>query len=376
MKKHHLLILLWLFVSLYGAVMEFSATYINTTIYGGNPFLGLVSQFVVILIVGGAGTVFFHSAKIDTYQLMKRFAKPVMIITVGALAFVAAFGGIRGGARMVIPLGPFDFQPMEMFKISAILYFAYQFSNVKPSETLVDSVTKLFLPIIGIGLVILQPDFGGAMIILIVLYWLLIINGQNLKQLILLAVGGSATIIFAVMFLLKEYQRARIFMWLNPFNDAAGSGWQLINSYVAISNGGLLGSGYMSSVQKAGFLSQPGSDFIFAIICEELGLIGALLTIGLLVSIAVVVISIGNTAHERFGMLYCYGFAMLLLTQTFINVGGVTGVIPMTGVTLPFISTGINSYLFMSLGVFLTVPISRIGIKEKKRERKTTNFKG
>ncbi len=376
MKKHHVIILLWLLVSLYGAIMEFSATYINTTIYGSNPFLGLAAQLFVILVVGGAGTVFFHSSKIDTYQMMKRFAKPIMYICLVALAFVAVAGGVRGGARMVIPIGPFDFQPLEMFKISAILFFAYQFSSVKPSENLLDSGRKLILPFIGIALIILQPDFGGAMIILITLYWLLIINGQNFKQLLLLAVAGFTTISFGVMFLLKEYQRARIFMWLNPFTDAQGNGWQPINAYVAISNGGLLGSGYMNSVQKAGFLSQSGSDFVFAIICEELGLIGALLTIGLIGAVAVVAISIGNTAHERFGMLYCYGFAMLLLTQTFINIGGVTGVIPMTGVTLPFISTGINSYLFMTLGVFLTIPISRASIKEKKRERKTTNFKG
>lgn len=378
MKKHHTIILLWFVVSLYGAAMAFSATYVNTTIKGGNAFGDLLSQLFVILIVGGAGVfVFFIQKKVNVYQLMKRFSKLSMYISLGALVVVILLGSVsaRSGARMVIPLGPFDFQPMELFKISILVYFASEFSNVKPTETLIDSIKKLILPLIGIVLIIIQPDFGGAMICLIVIFFMMVINGQHLKYIGQISLGGIAAGLIGFQFL-HDYQKARIFMWLNPFNDAQGSGYQLIQSYVAISNGGLLGSGYMSGIQKAGYLTQPGSDFIFATICEELGLIGAVFTIGIIFAIAMMAISIGNSAHERYGMLYCYGFAMLLLTQTFVNIGGVSGVIPMTGVTLPYISSGINSYLFLTLGVFLTVPVSRTSIKEKKRERKATNFKG
>lgn len=378
MKKHHIIILLWFIVSVYGAAMAFSATYVNVTIKGGNAFIGLASQLIVILAVGIAGVwLFFIQKKFDMYQLMKRFSKYAMYIAVGSLAGVLLIGdaAVRSGARMVIPLGFVDFQPLEFFKIAIILYFAYQFSTVKPTDSLKDSIQKLIIPIIGLLMIIVQPDFGGAMISMIVIFFLLIVNGQNLKQIGFLTAGVGA--IGAVGFsFLHDYQKARVFMWLNPFNDAQGSGYQLINSYVAISNGGLLGSGYMSGIQKAGYLTQPGSDFIFATICEELGLLGAIFTISLLFAIAMMAISIGNTAHERYGMLYCYGFAILILTQTFVNIGGVSGVIPMTGVTLPYISEGINSYLFLTLGVFLTVPVSRVSIKEKKRERKATNFKG
>lgn len=376
MKKHHFIILLWFIASIYGAAMAFSATYVNTTINGGNAFLDLAFQLVVILVVGGAGIyVLMLSKKINSYQLMKRFSKLAMYVTLCALVLVLLVGGIRGGARMVIPLGIIDFQPLEMFKITMILYFASEFSELKPSDTVKDILIKLIPIIVGGLLIVVQPDLGGAMICVIVTFFLLVINGQRIKEL-LISSGIFAGLGVVGISFLQDYQKARIFMWLNPFNDPQVSGYQLINSYVAISNGGLLGSGYMSSIQKAGYLSQPGSDFIFAIICEELGLLGAFFTIIILFTIALMAISIGNSAHERFGMLYCYGFALLLLTQTFVNVGGVTGVIPMTGVTLPFISTGINSYLFMTLGVFLTVPISRVSIKEKKRERKATNFKG
>lgn len=378
MKKHHTIVLLWLIVSIYGAAMAFSATYVNTTIKGGNPFGSLISQLVVITLVGVTGIiVFFVQKKVNVYQLMKRYSRHAMLFSLGTLLVVLLIGkaAIRSGARMVIPLIFFDFQPLELFKIVILLYFAYEFSKVKPTESLGDSIKKLILPAIGIILIIAQPDFGGAMICLFVIFLMLIINGQHLKYLGQFSLAGIVAGIVGFQFL-QDYQKQRIFMWLNPFNDAQNSGFQLINSYVAISNGGLIGSGYMGGIQKAGYLTQPGSDMIFATICEELGLLGAVFTIGILFAIAMVAISIGNSAHERYGMLYCYGFAMLLLTQTFINIGGVSGVIPMTGVTLPFISTGINSYLFLTLGVFLTVPVSRASIKEKKRERKATNFKG
>lgn len=378
MKKHHFIILLWFIVSLYGAAMAFSATYVNLTIKGVNPFADVITQLAVILIVGIAGIyVFVIQKKVNTYQFMKRFSKALMYFSVACLLAVLLLGAsaTRSGARMVIPLGPFAFQPMELFKIAVPLYFASEFAYIKPTENLLDCIKKLIVPAIGLWLIKEQPDLGGAMICAGVIFFLLVINGQDLKKLFSLA--GIVGVLGIIWFqFLMDYQKARVFMWLNPFNDAQKSGYQLINSYVAISNGGLLGSGYMSGIQKAGYLTQPGSDFIFATICEELGIIGGLFTIVLLCAIAVMAISIGNGAHERYGMLYCYGFAILLLTQTFINVGGVTGVIPMTGVTLPFISTGINSYLFLTLGVFLTVPISRISIKEKKRERKATNFKG
>ncbi len=378
MKKHHVIVLLWFMISVIGAGVAFSATFVDVTIRGGNAFIDLLTQLILICIVLIAGVItFFYQKKIDMYKLMKKYSELLMYFTICALIAVFLIGdfSIRSGARMVIPLGFVDFQPLELFKIALLLYFATKFSTVKPTDTIGDNLKKLILPIIGLLLIMKQPDFGGAMICAIIIFFLLIVNGQNLKQLFSLS-GIVALIGLAGFSFLHEYQKARIFMWLNPFNDAQNTGYQLINSYVAISNGGLLGSGYMSGIQKAGYLSQPGSDFIFATICEEFGIIGALITITSLFCIAIVAIRIGNKAHERFGMLYCYGFAILIFTQTFINIGGVTGVIPMTGVTLPFISVGVNSYLFLSLGVFLTVPISKMSIKEKNRERKVTNFKG
>lgn len=378
MKRHHLVIILWFIVSVFGAAMAFSATYVNLTIRDHNAFISLFKQLFIIFALGlFFSYVFLKQKTVNAYQAMKKHSVRLLYGTVIALVVVLLIGEAanRQGARMVIPLLVFDFQPLELFKITLILYFAKLFSDIRPSDAFVDNIKKLFPVLCGVVLIAIQPDLGGALICLILIYLLFLVNGQNKKQIKTFTLFGGIGAV-AGYSLLHDYQKARIVMWLNPFKDAQDSGMQLINSFVAISNGGPLGSGYMNGIQKAGYLSQSASDFIFATICEELGILGAFFTVGLLFALAILIINIGSKAHERFGMLYCYGFGLLLLVQTLVNVGGVTGLIPMTGVTLPFISTGLNSYMFLTLGVFLTVPISKESIKEKKRERKATNFKG
>ncbi len=381
MKKHQALLLVWIFISVFGMAMSYSAEYINYIVYGTSMYSSIIKQLVIMIGVSLVGYRLFFQKGDTNYSLLKLSSKPMMYGTLISLAVVLVLGGVRGGAKMVIPLGVFDFQPLELYKIAVILYTATIFSENKPNENLWDLLKKLSFPIVGLGLIFIQPDLGGTIIGAGIIYFMLLFNGKEIKKLLLLTVGLVAALPLAIMAGMKAgvihaYQLSRISSWINPFNDAQDTGYNLIQSFIAISNGGVLGSGYMDSVQKAGYLFAPGSDFIFAIICEELGLLGALLTISLLFAIALISISIGNTAHERFGRLYSYGFAVLILLQAFINIGGVTGVIPMTGVTLPFISSGINSYMFLSMGIFLLVPISRESIKERNLERKATNYKG
>ncbi len=379
MKKYHVLMLLWLIVSIYGVMMAFSANYINLIISGSgsNVYIKLFIQLAFVGCIALAGfIVFFKFKNIDWYGMIKRLATPMMLCADGMLILVYLFGVETVGAQMSIGIGPFNFQPLEMYKIAIILYLAATFSTVKPTDDYLDLAKKLILPGFGLILIFIQPDLGGVMIGVIVIFIMLVFNGQYIKQILISTLGLATVAIVGAGTLLHGYQMDRILNWINPFNDAQGGGYQLIQGYIAISNGGLLGKGYMNSIQKAGALSQAQSDFIFAVICEELGLIGAVFTIAILVALALVLFSIGNKAHERFGMLYCYGMGALLLTQMFVNIGGVTGIIPLTGVTLPFISKGINSYVFLTAGVFLAIPISQVSYREQRRERKTTNYKG
>lgn len=375
MKKHHYLLIMWLVISAYGMIMAFSANYINKVIADANVYTTVIESIIMMLFFGIAGGILLFKSKYDWYSLMKRLAVPIMWIAIACLVFVLLFGQERNNAKMVINLVVFDFQPMELFKLGIILYFAKVFSDVHPNDTMVDIIKKCIIIVVGGLLVVLQPDLGGALICLGITFLLLMYNGQKVKEILMITGGLLLFLVAGASMFLQTYQLQRFQSWINPFTDVANSGWQLVNSFVAISNGGLLGSGFMNSVQKGGYLFAPGSDFIFAVICEELGIIGAVVTIGLEVALAAIVFSIGNKAHERFGMLYCYGFASLILVQTFVNVGGVTGVIPMTGVTLPYISTGINSYAFLTLGLFLTIPISQARYERDKREKKTPDFK-
>lgn len=356
MRRHYVLIIIWLILSIYGTMMAFSAGYINTLLAGGFIYSHIIKQSVIIIILLILVYIFLLRKKITFYKTMKVLAPTLFIISLGLLVAVLIIGSERNNAKMVFDLFIVDFQPLELYKITIIMFLATRLEKIDHDVNLLELLSKVILPLFGSCLIILQPDLGGAIICAAVVYFMLIYNGQKVLQLIQLAAAGFIFAAISSFALLQAYQLDRITTWLNPF--ASSSGYQLQQSFIAISNGGLFGRGFMASAQKS-FLPVPDSDFIFAIICEELGLIGAIFTVSLIFALALYIIYIGTKAHERFGMLYCFGIATLIVIQTIVNIGGVSGLIPMTGVTLPFISSGINSFIFLSIGVFAVIPISR-----------------
>lgn len=385
-KKFQILIILWLIASLWGAINIFSASAINNITYGISPFGTLIEQLVIIIISFSILAFILQNRK-PPYHIGKKGANMFHNITLFALLFVLVAGSIvgteglfvRGGASSTIPLGFASIQPLEIYKITLILYLAKRFSTPGIYDEWQGIVKTIIIAGVGIGLVLVEPDLGGAIILSAVLLAMVFYNGQSMKTILKILI--PIVIIVAVVGLLwftleseTSYQADRIVAWLHPFangNDLDQS-YNVVNGYIAISNGGLFGSGFMNSVQKSGFLFAPNTDFIFTVICEEWGLFGATFTIGTLMLIALQCFNIGYTAHERFGMLYSYGFGTLLLIQTFVNIGGVIGLIPMTGVTLPFISSGVNSYLILSAGLIYVIIIDKERIRQKKiRDDKT-----
>jgi len=171
----------------------------------------------------------------------------------------------------------------------------------------------------------------------------------------------------------NSYQLRRFLGFLNPFKTASGAGTQLVNSYYAISNGGLTGVGIGNSLQKRGYLPEPNTDFIMSITAEELGLIGVLLIMGLLLVIVIRMIYIGVRSNNTFNILVCYGVAAYLTIQTFINIGGIVGLIPITGVTFPFMSYGGSSMMVLTLSLGLVLNISAL---EKMDRLKTVRQAG
>jgi cell division protein FtsW len=197
------------------------------------------------------------------------------------------------------------------------------------------------------GLVVLQPDLGTAALLVATAAILLFVAGISWR---FLAVGAAVALPIAWFLVIAvPYRRARLFAFLDPERDPLGSGFQALQSLIAVGSGGLFGLGPGNSVQKLYFLPSPHADFIFAIIAEELGLIGALLVIGLFLGFAVFGTRAALHAPDRFGMLIASGITAWILAQAFVNIGGVVGILPITGLTLPFVSFGGTS-LVVTMG--------------------------
>ncbi len=374
-KKFQILIILWLIASLWGAINIFSASAINNIAAGSSPYGPLIEQIILIVASFGMLTIILGKRK-PPYHIGKKGAVPFFNFTLVLLAIVLVGGFlfpvegyfVRGGASSTIPLPVASIQPLEIYKITMILYIAKRFSTPGIYDNWNGILKTILIAGFGLALIVLEPDFGGMLILAAVLGAMIFYNGQKIGTIMKILTPVLIVVAIIGVISITGYQAARFTAWLHPFangNDLNES-YNVVNGYIAISNGGVLGSGFMNSVQKSGFLFAPHTDFIFTVICEEWGLFGATFTIGILVLLALQCFNIGYTAHERFGMMYSYGFGTLLLVQTFVNIGGVIGLIPMTGVTLPFISSGMNSYLILSAGLIYVIVIDKERIRQKK----------
>ncbi len=360
----------------FGIMMVYSTTYKMLIVQGSIPYKNALETIVIIILLSGF-TVALLKFRKNLYGFINKMIIPIFFITIGLLilVFIPPIGISLGGARSSINLIFFNFQPIELAKIILILYLAKVFStNTNLSNG--DYIIKIIAPaILMIGLVFIEPDLGGAVLLSGILVIMIFANGKNFKIIIttfILCMLGVILVFAVLPFLLdaSQYQVARLVAWKNPFDPSVvgTSGQNLIQGYTSISNGGILGAGYLNSAQTTGFLYASSSDFIFTIIAEEFGLIGAIGTVATLFAFSYQIFMVGVKSSKKFEYLYCTGFAFLILVQSFINIGGVTGVIPMTGVTLPFISKGINSFLFLSLG-FTFVLMIKANITDEKRRK-------
>ena len=264
-------------------------------------------------------------------------------------------GPVTSGAKGWIYIGSFGIQPLEYFKICMILYIAHRFARKASQKNVWFPNVKIWdfmIPFIGILLTMLMPDFGGAVILILIMLFMLITSGVRKGTFI-----GFITLLPVLEKLpFLHYQLARFDAYVNPWL-AGDSGHQLINSYYAISNGGLFGRGLGNSIQKTGYLPEPNTDFIMAIVGEELGAITIWLVLAVFAIIIWRLIIMGVQARLMHHRLILYGIATYIVVQILINLGGVVGALPITGVTFPMISYGGSSLLSWGLtfGVALNV---------------------
>lgn len=380
----HRILVVWIITSIWGIIFVYSSSYRVNTTFGSLAFASIIQPTILFLIMFIFSIVIFNKYKIF-HRLLKRTIKIQFYFSLISLAVVlfikmlSTIAGVtyfaRNGSYQVIPLGPVDFQPLEFFKVTMILFFATTIGHVKRNRSYKEILNYCIMIFVGCAMILFQPDTGGFLITAGLLVILVFINGEYFLKLFkwfMICVSAIAVLIASSLNLLlstNDYRSTRLISYLDPFSDPANAGNNIINSALAISNGSITGVGYLESAQSSGYLFAAYTDFIFAIICEELGIFGAVFTVFLLYYISALCFKIASKSSDRFSTLYCYGFGCLILIQSFVNIAGVTGLIPMTGVTLPYISSGINSYFFLTLGLFYVIIID-LNNNFKKRENK------
>ena len=335
--------------------MIYSSSYIYSSFKYGTPYKYLIQQ-IVFFIIGIVLMIVFY--KID-YNIYKKYANTFLGICflLLILVLIPGIGSIRNGSRSWFGILGLGFQPSELSKLALIIFVSKYLSN---NDKLKRETYKFMLPILMIiGLffiiILLEPDFGTDMVITMSLIGLIFISGTNVSIFYKIGIIGLIGII--VLIIIAPYRLDRITSFLNPWSDPLGSGFQMIQSLYAIGPGGILGYGLFNSRQKHFYLPEPQTDFIFSIINEELGFIGSLIIISLFVILYYHIIKSTINNNDLFGKYLSFGLCFLLLFQTLLNLSVVVGLVPITGVTLPFISYGGSSLIvsMISIGIILNV---------------------
>jgi rod shape determining protein RodA len=308
----------------------------------------------------GLGLVIMAAAVSFNYRMLERWAHPLFIGCVLMLLAVVVFGKIAGGSRRWLILGPIHFQPSEMIKIAVVLVLAkYYAKNATPRGMgLRDLLRPMLMTALPAGLIVIQPDLGTAGLVALIAVTITLFAKVERRTLVLFVAAGSA-VVPAVWSLLKDYQRRRILTFLDPAHDPLGAGYHIIQSKIAIGSGMLTGKGYLQGTQNAlSFLPEEHTDFIFSVLAEEWGLVGAATLILLFALLVVRGLSIAHRCRDPFGMLLAVGITSLFFWQVVINIGMTMGLAPVVGVPLPFISYGGSSTITIAICVGLLLNVS------------------
>lgn len=372
------LVVTYILLCMVGLVMVYSASMVAATkgtLTGGIPVSGTYFYSRQLLyVVMSFGIVFFMAFFLNVKFLEQtKFQKWMMLIIVGLLCATLVIGSNINGSKSWINLGFMNLQASELLKIALILYIPYMIEKKRPRVFKQPKLltSPIVLAAFCIGLVLLQKDVGQTLLIIIIFFSILFYAGigveKTVKYLLVVIIGvvviGGLALIFG---LVPHYLTARFSTLISPFSNESGTGYHISNSLLAIGNGGLFGRGLGNSIMKLGYLPEPHTDFIFSIICEELGLLGGLFVICLLFFIVYRAFQLANKTSSYFYKLVCVGIASYIGSQTFVNLGGVSGTIPLTGVPLPFISFGGSSMISLSIAMgLLLITAKQIKIDEQ-----------
>lgn len=363
LNEAHSLYVLMLGFLLIGSIMIFSASSVKAYQDYGNSFYFLYRHLISMII----GVALFVIASNLSYRKLRKLVFPAVIgsFILLILVLIPGIGTVVGGARRWIDLGIVRFQPSELAKLSLIIFTAKILSDKKNKITKLSELLNPIIPVLGLFcvLIIFQPDFGTIIAIAMNVFVIYFIAGTRLRHLFGMA---SLSLLAAVAAIMTEgYRLDRIESFLRPWENYHKGGYQIAQSLIAFGSGGISGLGLGNSMQKYSYLPQAHTDFIYAIIGEEFGLIGSATVIMLFVALSYIGFRIAYKAPDRFGKLIAGGLTASIILQAIINMGAVSNVLPVTGIPLPFISFGGTSLIInlVLLGILSNIASSqRIGV--------------
>jgi cell division protein FtsW len=358
-RSHPDYILLFIVAALLsiGLLMVFSASPTMAMRIGDSFYY--LKRHLAALLVGSLAL--YAGLKMD-YGVLKNWATYIIAITLFLLVivFIPGAGIGLGGARRWIYFGLFTFQPAELAKVALIIFLAKELSSKPLSRSIWPSLAATLITFL---LILKEPDLGTAMIIAMIAFAIFYLAGTPIKHFIAVIIVSLSGLLF--ISLTSAYRLKRLLAYLNPWSDPRGGGFHIIQSLIAVGSGGLFGLGLGASKQKFFYLPQNYTDFIFAIFCEEMGLIGALGIILLFFLFIGRGIRIVRSAPDAFSMLLSGGIVSWIGLQSILNMSVVLGILPTTGIPLPFISYGGTSMIATLFSVGILLNISQFGLMQQ-----------
>jgi len=309
------------------------------------------------------GLVAMVAAFLFNYKMLDRWAQPSYFVCIALLIAVLFFGKYVGGSRRWLIIGPLSFQPSEIVKIAVILSLAHYYSKDAKTRgfTLRELIRPLMIIILPVLLISLQPDLGTAGLVVLIAGSITVFVKIERRSFIYLIASG-AVLAPLIWFFLKEYQKKRILVFLDPDRDPLGAGYHIIQSKIAIGSGMLSGKGFLKGTQNAlSFLPEEHTDFIFSVLAEEWGFLGSVTLVLLFLILIFWGLTVAHGCREPFGTIVAVGITAMIFWQVFINIGMSMGLFPVVGVPLPFVSYGGSSVLSTAvcIGLLLNVSMRR-----------------
>ena len=332
----------------FGLAMVYSAGIVDSQKHFGTAYHYISRQILFGALPGLI--LYFVISRID-YRKLRGWARGFLVLALVATAgvFVPGIGyAVRGSFRW-ISIGPISFQPSEFLKLGLVLYFAAWFGQRRvASHNTYALIPFLLVLAFAVLLIAKQPDYGTLVVIAAIILALYFFAGAKLSQFVGIVAGMA--ILLSILFVVSPHSLNRIKTFFNRDNDTQGISYHINQSLIGIGSGGMFGLGFGQSQQKLRFLPEPVGDSIFVIVVEELGFVGAAAVLGLFVILAGTLIIIARAAPDDFGRLFVLGLAVWVIGQSFVNIAAISGMIPLTGLPLPFISFGSSSLVALLAG--------------------------